>query len=212
MFVHLGGDHYLPAGTAARWSWLVAQAKAKYGVALRITGGWNGYRPYDVQVQYRKDLGIWAAVPGTSSHGLIWRGLQVAAVDVNNWGELGWGRFAGLCRLAGFTVDFVSPQELWHIGDLNDIWTVPAFAASGGGTTWKPAPELKKEDIMANIPPLVKQANSDNIWAINSNGTKRRVKPDEMSVYKSIAGKLKIDINSYIAEGDHIKLSSIPNG
>lgn len=127
MMVHLGGDHYLPAGTAARWRWLQRAAWEKYGVWLIITAGWNGYRPYNIQVQYRKDLGIWAAVPGYSSHGLIYRGQQVAAIDVANWGELGWSRFKALCRLAGFTVDFVSPQELWHIGDFNDIWTVPPF-------------------------------------------------------------------------------------
>ena len=127
MMQQLGPEHYLPAGTAARWLWLVATCLAKYGVLLRITPGWNGYRPYDIQVEYRADLGIWAAVPGYSSHGLIYRGQQVAAIDVDNWAEVGWSRFKALCRLAGFTVDFVTPQELWHIGDFNDIWTPPAF-------------------------------------------------------------------------------------
>lgn len=210
MMVHLGGEHYLPPGTAARWVWMVRMAWEKYGVILRITGGWNGYRPYDIQVQYRKDLGIWAAVPGYSSHGLIYRGQQVAAIDVNNWGELGWARFVALCRLAGFTVDFVSPQELWHIGDFNDIWTVPAFAASGSGSSVKPAPELKKEDIMVNIPPMA-TSNGKDIFMLNPDGrTKRPVGPLQMAVYKSIAAKLKVDINSYIAEG--VKISDIPNG
>lgn len=139
MMVHLGGLHYLPPGTAARWRWLVQQAFEKYGVILIITPGWNGYRPFDIQVQYKKELGQWAATPGLSSHGLIYGGKQVAAVDVHNWGVLGWARFMALCRLAGFTVDFVKPQELWHIGDFNDIWTVPAWL---NDTTpiWKPAP------------------------------------------------------------------------
>ena len=139
MMVHLGGLHYLPPGTAARWRWLVQQAFEKYGVILIITAGWNGYRPFDIQVQYKKDLGVWAAAPGYSSHGLIYLGKQVAAVDVHNWGVLGWARFKALCRLAGFTVDFVSPQELWHIGDFNDIWTVPAFTRQAT-PVWKPAP------------------------------------------------------------------------
>lgn len=139
--VHLGGDHYLPPGTAARWRWLVAQAWLKYGVLLRITIGWNGYRPYVIQVEYRNRLGIWAAVPGLSSHGLVYRGQEVAAIDVDNWAVLGWARFSALCRLAGFTVDFVTPQELWHIGDFNDIWVVPAWLEEPM-PVWKPAPPL----------------------------------------------------------------------
>lgn len=134
MMVKLGPKHYLPAGTAARWQWMVRQALAKYAVLLVISPGWNGYRPYDEQVTLRAELGIWAALPGFSSHGLIYQGRQVAAIDVFNWRDLApgnealaWSRFKALCRLAGFTVDFVSPQELWHIGDFNDIWTIPAF-------------------------------------------------------------------------------------
>lgn len=138
---HLGGDHYLPPGTAARWRWLVEQAWLKYGVLLRITWGWNGYRPYAIQVEYRNELGEWAAVPGYSSHGIVYSGQQVAAIDVDNWAVLGWGRFSALCRLAGFRVDFVSPQELWHIGDFNDIWNVPDWL-SDQMPAWKPAPPL----------------------------------------------------------------------
>ncbi|WP_417556172.1 hypothetical protein [Microbacterium sp.] len=146
MMVKLGEQHYLPAGTAARWRWMVGQAEAKYGVRLVITGGWNAYRPYDVQVQYRKDLGVMAAVPGCSSHGLIYQGKLCAAVDVANWGQLGWARFKALCRLAGFTVDFVSPQELWHIGDFNDIWTAPVWAAPAD-TEPAAVPEEDEDDM-----------------------------------------------------------------
>lgn len=127
---HLGGEHYLPPGTAARWRWLQKVAWEKYGVWLVITVGWNAYRPYDVQVTYRRDLGIWAAVPGKSSHGGTFQGREVFAIDVNNWAVLGWDRFSALCRLAGFTVNFVTPQELWHIGDFNNAWVVPAGASS----------------------------------------------------------------------------------
>ncbi|WP_309129489.1 hypothetical protein [Microbacterium sp.] len=147
MMVKLGDQHYLPAGTAARWRWVQRAAWEKYRVWLIITPGWNGYRPYDIQVEYRKDLGIWAAVPGYSSHGLIYKGRLCAAIDVANWAVLGWARFKALCRLAGFTVDFVSPQELWHIGDFNDIWTPPSWAAPTGTTT--PAePEEEDEDML----------------------------------------------------------------
>lgn len=128
--VHLGGSHYLPPGTAARWRWLQRAAQEKYGVLLVITAGWNAYRPYEIQVQYKRDLGIMAAEPGKSSHGGTYRGQIVFAIDVNNWAVLGWDRFAALCRLAGFTVDFVSPREQWHIGDFNNGWVIPAGAES----------------------------------------------------------------------------------
>lgn len=127
---HLGGDHYLPPGTAARWRWLQRIAFEKYGVWLIITIGWNAYRPYDIQVIYKRELGGWAAAPGFSTHGGMVNGRVVFAIDVNNWAALGWARFSALCRLAGFTVDFVSPEELWHIGDYNDGWTIPAGAES----------------------------------------------------------------------------------
>lgn len=157
MMVHLGGDHYLPAGTAARWRWLQRTAWEKYGVWLVITPGWNGYRPYDIQVQYREDLGIYAAIPGHSSHGLIYQGRICAAFDVHNWAVLGWARFKALCRLAGLTVDFVSPQELWHAGDFNDIWTVPAWAQET-----KPAPEPEEEEDDDMRPTVHARLASDN--------------------------------------------------
>lgn len=128
--VHLGGDHYLPAGTTARWQWLQRTAYEKYGVWLTITAGWNAYRPYDVQVDYKRRYGNMAAEPGKSSHGGIYGGRNVFAVDVFNWSALGFARFAALCRLAGFATNFVTPEELWHIGDQNDPWAAPGFASS----------------------------------------------------------------------------------
>ncbi|WP_417540742.1 hypothetical protein [Microbacterium maritypicum] len=127
--VHLGGDHYLPPGTAARWKWLQQAAWEKYGIWLVITPGWNAYRPLNIQIVYKAKYGVMAAEAGKSSHGGTYGGQIVFAIDVQNWGALSWARFAALCRLAGFTVDFVKPKELWHIGDFNNGWTVPAGAA-----------------------------------------------------------------------------------
>jgi hypothetical protein len=128
--------HLAPPGTAARWNWMVATGRAKYGVTLRITPGWNLFRPFDVQVLYRERLGIMAAMPGFSSHGGIFGGRDCQAIDVQNWGDLApgnanlaWARFVALCRLAGFRVDFVKPRETWHVGDF-DPWKVPAAAAA----------------------------------------------------------------------------------
>ncbi|MCT2085032.1 hypothetical protein M3D75_02780 [Microbacterium enclense] len=154
--VKLGEQHYLPAGTCARWRELQRLAWEKYGVWLVITPGWNGYRPLDIQIQYRKELGIWAAVPGFSSHGLTYQGRDCAALDVNNWRSLApgneslaWARFVALCRLVGFTVDFVTPREQWHIGDF-DPFTIPAFAVVtiNPGTTAMPGAQSEEDDDM----------------------------------------------------------------
>lgn len=141
MLEHLGGDHYLPAGTAARWRWLVQAAYEKYGVRLRITQGPNAYRWYEAQVEAKEEACARgrcqdAAAPSFSSHGGLFEGRQVMAVDVANWQDLGstpsgkdaWGRFEALCRLAGFTVLFFD-WEPWHITDFNDPWIVPEWAA-----------------------------------------------------------------------------------
>jgi hypothetical protein len=132
--------HLAPPGTAARWQELVRLAHEKYGVRLRVTPGWNIYRPLRIQYLYRADLGIWAAVPGTSSHGGEYQGRECCAIDVQNWGDLGWARFVALCRIVGLTVNFVKPQELWHVGDFNP-WTVPQFAA----INIKPLPIIQPE-------------------------------------------------------------------
>lgn len=155
--VNLGPQFYLPHGTAARWRELQRLAWEKYGVWLVPSAGWNGYRPLDIQYEYRKELGIWAAVPGYSSHGLTFNGRDCAAIDVNNWRSLAsseslaWSRFVALCRIVGFTVDFVSPQELWHIGDF-DPFNIPSFAVVviNPETTAKPSPS-EEEDMPFNV-------------------------------------------------------------
>lgn len=156
--VYLGPQFYLPHGTAARYRELQRLGVEKYGVRLYCTDGWNGYRPLSIQYEYREELGVWAAVPGYSSHGLTYQGRDCAAVDINNWRalapdneSLAWSRFVALCRLVGFTVDFVTPQELWHIGDF-DPFTVIAFASIviKPATTARPEPP-EEEETMTNI-------------------------------------------------------------
>ncbi|MEV7874507.1 hypothetical protein [Microbacterium sp. NPDC089188] len=155
--VKLGEKHYLPHGTAARWAEMKRLALEKYGVLLEITPGWNGYRPLSIQYEYREELGVWAAVPGYSSHGLTYNGRDMAAIDVNNWRalapwseSLAWARFVALCRIVGFIVDFVSPRELWHIGDP-DPFTIPAFAS----IDINPRPVPKEWDEMATKQEMV---------------------------------------------------------
>lgn len=150
MFVHLGGTHYLPPGTAARWRWLQQLAWEKYGVWLLITSGWDAYRPYDVQVAYKQEFGRWAAAPGFSSHGGDFEGRVAFAIDVSNWGLLGWARFSALCRLAGFAVGVIDDEE-WHIIDFNDPWTVPDGANIIPPTNQNTTRRTIQEDDMRQI-------------------------------------------------------------
>ena len=136
LLVKLGEQLYLPPGTAARWRWFVAEGKGRFGVTFRVTGpssrgwdGWNCYRPLDIQRKYKNAFGQWAASPGYSSHGGFYQGREVFAIDVANWASVSWGNFTALANQAGFRVDFVSPREQWHIGDFNNPWIIPAFAA-----------------------------------------------------------------------------------
>lgn len=208
--------HQLPPATYAKHLALVALAKRNTGRTLKISEGWGAYRPYNVQVYAKSIHGIYAASPGTSSHGMYWEGQQCAAIDYGNWSYVYNGNreaFYRDVRAVGMEPGLISvprgyPDEPWHVVDKNP-WAAGG-AVAGGATGGTVAPETKREDIMASIPPLAKQANSNNIWAINPNGTKRLVAPAEMDVYKSIAAKLKIDINSYIAEDTAI--SQIKNG
>lgn len=160
--IHVSGNIWLPPGTLARVNWAIEQAHAKYGVRLRITGQnsshwntWNGYRPLSAQILYRNAYGVMAAVPRTSSHGGTYRGQEVFAADFDNWAELGWARFSAIMRLAGLTVDFVTPTERWHVGDFNNVWFVPSFASGGGGSALNPGStttiKLPEEDDMRFI-------------------------------------------------------------
>lgn len=154
ILVHLGANFYLPAGTAARWRWFVAEGQRRFGVTFRIApdrdglGGWNAYRPYDAQVRYKRALGMRAAEPGKSSHGGWFGGREVFAIDVDNWGAVRWADFVRLCQDAGFTVDFVSPQERWHIGDFNNPWVVPGFAGGSNPAPTPPTRSLEDDEML----------------------------------------------------------------
>lgn len=156
--IHRGDNIYLTPSLNARWNEAVRLALKKYGVRLWITGdidglgGWNGYRPYDAQVRYKNHYGRYAAAAGWSSHGGVYGGREVFALDVANWQQLGgteaqaWGRFVAIMRLVGLTTNFVSPKELWHVGDFNNPWVAPTFGRPSGGTTTKPVTPPKKEE------------------------------------------------------------------
>lgn len=157
VLVHLGANFWLPPGTAARWRWFVREGQRRFGVTFRITpdrdslGGWNAYRPLSAQILYRKHYGNMAAVAGFSSHGGFYRGQEVFAIDVDNWSAVRWADFVQLCREAGFRTDFVVPQERWHIGDFNNPWVIPAFAADPTPTPTPNRPLEDDEMLMLNL-------------------------------------------------------------
>lgn len=138
-FIHRGGNIYLTPSLNARWNEAVKIAQEKYGVRLWITGdndglgGWNGYRPYEAQVAYKRYYGNKAAAPGFSSHGGQYSGQEVFALDVANWNDLApndslaWARFVAIMKSVGLRTNFVSPVERWHVGDFNNAWVAPDF-------------------------------------------------------------------------------------
>lgn len=144
VLVHIVDNIWLPPGTAARFAWAFDIAFQKYGIRLRFTpdrdglGGWNGFRPRSAQVLYKKHYGKLAAAVGFSTHGGNVGGREIFAADIDNWAQLGWARFAAVMRLAGLTVDYVTPREEWHVVDLNNPWVVPSFTSSGGGSALNP--------------------------------------------------------------------------
>lgn len=191
LFVHRGGNLYFTPSLNARWNEMVRLAVEKYGVRLYVTGdidglgGWNVYRPFDPQVAYRRHYGIMAAVPGTSSHGGKYKGQEVFAVDVANWRDLApgndslaWARFVALARAVGLTVDFVTPRELWHIGDFNHAWTAPTFGAIAinPGTTNRPPPAPEEEIEMQTI------QWGDHVFTLDRSYLKYETNPRQASI------------------------------
>ncbi len=158
LFIHRGGNIYLTPSLNARWNEAVRLALEKYKVRLWITGdvdglgGWNGYRPWDAQGAYKRYYGRFAAAQGHSSHGGRYQGREVFAVDVANWADLGWGRFKAIMRLVGLTVDFVFPQELWHVGDFSNPWVAPVFGRPAiNPKTTRLVPEEEDDDMRPTV-------------------------------------------------------------
>ncbi|AXC37916.1 endolysin [Microbacterium phage Jacko] len=194
LFVHRGGDLYLSPSLNARWNEAVRIGLEKYGVRLYITGpssrGWdgaNGYRWYERQVTYKNAFGEWAASPGTSSHGGVYRGQEVFAVDVSNWANLApgnrslaWSRFVAIMKAVGLTTDFVSPREEWHVGDFNNAWVVPTFGNTTvkPGTTNKPKPATETyEEYDMEMNYIYNRTPYDRVYAINPITGKKRALP-----------------------------------
>lgn len=138
-------EHRLAPGQKRRWEALVEDVLANERVRLKITDGWNAYRPLDAQwTAYRNNPPGMAAYPGTSSHGGIYNGRDAMAIDVANWGLLGKDKFYAYARKHGFTAGAIS-NEPWHIIDYNP-WVVPA---GGGSTPFTPPTPSEEDDMLA---------------------------------------------------------------
>ncbi|MFH8249912.1 hypothetical protein ACH3VR_06040 [Microbacterium sp. B2969] len=124
-------EHRLTPGTAARWKAAQEYAFAHFGRRIYITwGGWNAYRPFDVQKRYRDEACAngncnQASVAGSSSHGGNWRGSDCLAIDVDRNG-LEWWQVWESCSSAGFECNRITERrsgidggEPWHIIDFN---------------------------------------------------------------------------------------------
>lgn len=131
--------HSLPPSTYRKHLALVAIAKRSTGRDLKIGVGWCAYRPLGPQKMLKKRFGIMAATPGTSSHGGLWEGRQVMAIDYSNWSSVYGGDRAAWfrdVRAAGFVPDMISPRrgypdEPWHVIDYEPWAAIP----SGGGSS-----------------------------------------------------------------------------
>lgn len=161
LFIHRGGNLYFTPSLNARWNEMTRLGVAKYGVRLYVTGnidglgGWNVYRPLLAQRRYRAHYGNMAAQEGFSSHGGVYGGQQVFAVDISNYTALAPGnpslaqaRLTALAKAVGLRVNFVKPTEWWHVGDFNNAWVAPTFGqvAINPGTTNKPKPVASEEE------------------------------------------------------------------
>lgn len=178
LLIREGGNWFFP-GTYRKFEVLRDDVKERHGVTLYVTppayGAGNAYRSLEGQQSIRAALGIQASVPGRSSHGGLWTGqttgagglptwvtgLESGALDIANWAEIGFGNFKAAAQRAGFIVDVVVPQELWHIVDL-DPW---ATSASGGGAVAVATPDIptesEEDDIM-----LIKNSDTGQIYSV----------------------------------------------
>lgn len=138
------GKHWTTPASAVKWYALRAKVKREKGVTLKITDGWNAFRPLIEQHAaraYACNQGncLGAAEPGKSSHGSTWAGpatgwawVDAMAFDVGNYWEVPWEYFKAACKAVGLLADGIplsmsgGVSERHHIIDLNPWGAVPA--------------------------------------------------------------------------------------
>lgn len=191
--------HQLPPATYRKHLALVALAKRNTGRTLKISEGWGAYRPYAIQVYAKKVHGIWAATPGTSSHGMFWEGRQCAAIDYGNWGHVyAWNRdaFYRDVRAVGLVPGLISPgrgypDEPWHVVDRDPWAAVPSGGVSVPGVSNpKPVPvvdDFEEDDIMGYYFRDASTANRGYRFFNEARGKSRLVTTAEWESRKAVA-------------------------
>ena len=178
-------EHLISPATLRKWTAALAYARRKWGKVMRISTGWNVYRPYAVQTDARKRACAAgncnaAAVAGWSSHGGTWRnsrytgGLWVdaLAIDVVRQ-ELTWAQVDEAMRHAGFLVGAITKaiagiDEPWHYIDLDPWAAVPSGDLDSKPVTPAPddkVPDLSEEDDMQTF--IIKRDGRDEWTLIN---------------------------------------------
>lgn len=116
-------EHLATPGTAQKHFALVALGYEASGRELRISSGWNVYRPIPAQKDAKRDACARgrcqdAATPGFSSHGGEYQGADALAIDYSNWSYVFGSReaFYAACRAVGL-VPGVFDWEPWHVID-----------------------------------------------------------------------------------------------
>lgn len=142
-------EHLLSPAQKRKHDALVARAKRHRGRTLRITSGWNGYRPIDAQWVAKRKYGSGAAAPGFSSHGGTYKGRDAMAMDYGNWSWVYNGdrnAFFADCRAVGLTPGVIW-NESWHVIDYDPWAPVPAALPAD---EFEPVvvPEEDEDDMM----------------------------------------------------------------
>lgn len=124
-------EHLLSPAQLVKHNALVARAKQRTnGRVLKITSGWNAYRPYAAQVSAKQKYGPDAAAPGYSSHGGTYNNRDAMAMDYGNWSSVysGYGGQAAFyedCLAVGLTPGVIA-REAWHVIDFDPWAAVPS--------------------------------------------------------------------------------------
>lgn len=152
-------EHQISPATLRKWQTALDYARRKWGKVMRVSTGWNCYRPIAIQADARRRAEAngepnSAARAGWSSHGGTWVSwkhtggfwVDAMAIDVVQQ-QLTWAQVDEAMRYAGFLVgaitkDIAGMDEPWHYIDLDPWAAVP----SGGNAT--PATTESEEDDM----------------------------------------------------------------
>lgn len=150
-------EHLLPPATVRKHLALVLLGEQRRGRTLRITPGWNGYRPLAAQRTARTNACARgrcgdAATEGTSSHGGEYQGADAMAIDYGNWAYV-WGTqaaFYAACREVGLDPGVFS-WEPWHVIDRDPWAPSPAGEESKPDGVFMSLSDQQQNDLVDRV-------------------------------------------------------------